>query len=68
VDVADLVGAVLDPAALELGDGLADVHGDGAGLGVGHQAAGPEDPAERADLAHQVRGGDGHVEVEEALR
>ena len=36
------------------------------GLGVGHEAAGPEHPAERPDLAHQVRRGDGHVEVEEA--
>ena len=36
------------------------------GLGVGHEAAGPEDPAERAHLAHQVGGGDGDVEVEEA--
>ena len=61
----DLVGAVLDPAALELGHGLADVGGDRAGLGVGHEAPGPEDPAELAHLAHEVGGGDGHVEVEE---
>ena len=37
------------------------------GLRVGHEAPGAEDPAERSDLAHEVRGGDGHVEVQEAL-
>ena len=39
VDVAHLVGAVLDPAALELGDRLADVRGHGArssGWASGH--------------------------------
>ena len=62
----DLVGPVLDPAALELGHGLADVGRHRAGLRVGHQAARAEHAAELADLAHQVGGGDGHVEVQEA--
>ena len=66
VDVAVAVGAVLDLAALELADGLADVGGDGAGLGVRHQATGAEHPAELADQRHQVGGGDGDVEVEHA--
>ena len=66
MDVAVAVGAVLDPTALELADGLAHLGGDRAGLGVGHEAAGPEHPAELADLAHQVGRGDGDVEVEEA--
>ena len=66
VDVAVAIGAVLDPAALELGDGPADVGGDRAGLRVGHQATGTEHPAEAADQGHEVGRGDGHVEVEHA--
>ena len=61
------VGAVLDLAALELGDGLADVGGDGAGLGVRHQAPRTENPAEATDLTHEVGRGDRDVEVEEAV-
>ena len=38
VHVAVAIGAVLDLATLELGDGPADVLGDGAGLRVRHQA------------------------------
>ena len=64
--VAVAVGAVLDLAGLELGDGLADVVGDGAGLRVRHQAARTERAAELADLAHEVGRGDRDVEVEEA--
>jgi hypothetical protein len=45
---------------------LADVHRDGAGLRVGHEAAGAQDLAETTDLAHEVRGGDDGVEVEPA--
>ena len=56
----------LDLAALDVGDGLGHVHGHGAGLRVRHQAARAEDPAEPADLAHQVRGGDDGVEVQVA--
>ena len=67
VHVAVAVGAVLDLAALELGDGPADVGGDGAGLGVRHQAARAEHPTEATDEGHQVGRGDGHVEVEVAL-
>ena len=48
-------------------DRLGDVRGDRAGLRVGHQAARAEDPAEAADLAHQVRRRDDGVEVEAAL-
>src|SRR6185312_6344598 len=65
VHVPDLVGPVLDPAALELGHGLADVHRHGARLRVGHEAAGAQNAAERSHLAHEVGGGDRHVEVEE---
>ena len=64
VHVAVAVGAVLDLAALELADGLADVGGDGAGLRVRHQAAGAERAAEPADQRHEVGRGDGDVEVE----
>ena len=56
----------LDLAALDLGDGLGDIRGDGAGLRVRHQAARAEHAAETADLAHQVGGRDDGVEVQEA--
>ena len=45
---------------------LAHLERDGAGLGVGHEAAGAEDPAQLADHAHHVGSGDGGVEVEHA--
>ena len=64
--VAVAVGAVLDLAALELADGLGDVGGHRAGLGVGHEAAGTEHPAELPTMGIMVGGGDGHVEVEHA--
>ena len=64
---ARTVGAVLDLAALGVGDGLADVEGDGARLGVRHETARTEDAAELADGAHHVGRGDGDVEVEDAL-
>src|ERR1700761_3677615 len=41
-----LVGAELDFAGLDLADRGGDVAGDGAGLRVGHEAAGAEDLAE----------------------
>jgi hypothetical protein len=47
VHVAVAVGAVLDLAALELLDGLGRRRGDGAGLGVGHEATGAEHATER---------------------
>ena len=60
------VHAELDLAALDVGDGLGHVHGDGAGLRVRHQAARAEDTAQPADLAHHVGGGDDGVEIEVA--
>src|SRR5215217_7443659 len=66
VEVAVAVDPVLDLAALDVGDGPGHVRGDGAGPGVGHQAAGAEDAAEAADLAHHLGHGHGGVEVEEA--
>src|SRR5699024_2016432 len=63
VQVRRTVGAELDLAALDVGDGLGDVHGHGARLRVRHEAAGAEHAAQLADLAHQVRRGHGRVEV-----
>ncbi len=60
------VGAVLHAAGLELADHLGNVHGDGAELGVGHEATGAEDLTEAADLGHHRRGGDGGIEVDVA--
>src|SRR6516165_2470858 len=65
VEVRVPVHPELDLAALDVGDGLAHVGRDGAGLGVGHEPARAEHPAEPAHLAHQVGGGDDRVEVEE---
>ena len=52
--------------ALASADGLADVEGDRAGLGVRHQAAGTERPAQLADYLHHVRSGDADIEIEPA--
>ena len=63
VHVAAGVGAELDLAGLVLADDLGHVRRDGAGPRRGHQAAGAQHLAQRADDAHHVRGGDAHVEV-----
>ena len=65
VDVAHLVGAVLDAAGLELADGLADLHRDGPRLRVGHQPRGPSTRPSVHHLTHQVRRRDRDVEVQE---
>lgn len=62
-----LLDAELNTTSLHVTDGLGDVKGDRANLGVGHQAARSEDPAEATDDTHHVRGGDGGVEVHEAF-
>src|SRR6478752_8469250 len=62
------VGAVLDLARLDVADGLADVEGDGAGLGAGHLALRAEDAAQPPDGAHHVGRGDRDVEVAPTLR
>ena len=61
------ISAVLDATGLELLDHLLDIHGHGTQLGVRHEAAGAEDTAETADLAHEVGRGDDGVEVDVAL-
>src|ERR687894_2092042 len=66
VDDPVAVHAVLDLAALDLLDRAPDVHGNGAGLGVRHQAAGTEDLTQSADDAHLIRRRYGHVEVHKA--
>src|SRR5690606_36855547 len=58
-----LVDAEVDPAALEVVDGLRHVQRHGAGLRVRHEATGAEHAAQATDLAHEVRGGDRGVEV-----
>ena len=67
VHVAVTVGAVLDLAALELADGLADVGGHRSGLRVRHEAARAEHTTELADHRHEIGSGDRDVEVEHAL-
>ena len=68
MDVAKLVGAVLDAATLEFGDSLCNIGRDGAGLWVWHQAPGAEHTTQAADLAHQVWGRDHKIEVHETTR
>ena len=51
---ARFVDAELDLAGLDFRHGLRHVRGDRAGLGVRHQATGPEDFAQLADGAHHV--------------
>src|SRR5690606_11955013 len=58
------VDAKLDLAALDVADGLLDIHRDRAGLRVRHQATWTKHPTEPSDLAHHVGGRDDRVEVE----
>ena len=61
-----LVQTVLDLTGLSVGNSLADVGGNGAGLRVGHQTTGAQDLTETANAAHHVGGGDQNVEVQVA--
>ena len=61
-----LVQTVLDLTSLGLGNSLAQVGSNGAGLGVRHQAAGAQDLTETANAAHHIRGGNQNVEVQVA--
>src|SRR5699024_11850017 len=65
VQVRVLVDAEFDLSALDVGHGLRDVHGHGAGLRVRHQATGTEHLAETTDLAHHVVGRNSGIEVGE---
>lgn len=67
-EVPVLVHPELDAAALDVGDGLGDVHRHRARLRVGHEAAGAEDAAEAADFAHEIGSGHGGVEIGIAAR
>src|SRR5215212_2711360 len=67
VDDAVAVHAVLDLAALDVLDGLAHILRDGAALGIGHEPARSQSLSKGTDDTHLVRGGDGHVELHEAL-
>ena len=67
MDDIGLVQTVLDLTGLGFLDSLADVGGDGAGLGGGHQTLGPEDLTETADGAHHFGVGDDGVELEPVL-
>jgi hypothetical protein len=62
--VAVTIGPVLDESTLEVAHGLRHVVGDGSRLGVGHEAAGPQHPAELSHDRHHVRGGDGRIELQ----
>ena len=60
---AGLVDLEVDLTALDVLDGVTDFHGNGAGLGVRHEAAGAEDLTEGTDLRHNGRGADDDVDV-----
>ena len=60
------VGTILDTTSLELLDHAGDVHGDGAELGVRHEATGTKDTAKTANLAHHVGRSDACVKVDVA--
>ena len=64
VKVAVLVGAVLDHAALDVANDLADVIGNRAGLRVRHEAAGAEHTTQLSDGGHHVRRCNDGIEVE----
>ena len=63
VDIARLVDPELDLARLDLAHGPPHVERHGAELRIGHEAARAQHLAELADLAHEVRGRDGRIEL-----
>src|SRR5687768_7988126 len=67
MQIARLVYAEFDLTSFDLADGLGHIHGDRARLGRGHEAARTEYTAQLAELAHHVRSGHRHVEVEPAI-
>src|SRR4029453_2643898 len=66
VDIARLVDAELHLARFDLAHRASHVESDGAEFGIRHEPSGTEYLAETAHLSHEVRGGDGRVEVHEA--
>lgn len=54
--VADvgLINAVFNFTCFDIGDCLCNIHGDGAALGVGHQALRAENAADSTDNAHHI--------------
>ena len=67
MDDAGAVGTEFQFAGLEFLDRGLEVRGDGAGLGVGHQATGAENPTQLGHLGHHVGGGNQQVEIHFAL-
>ena len=66
VNVALLVGTVLDFTGFLFADSFGNVHCDGAEFRVWHQAAGAEQFTETTDNAHHVGRGNRYVEIEPA--
>ena len=63
MDDTGLVHLEVDLTGLHFLDGIADLHGHGAGLGVRHETAGTEDTADLTDLGHHGRGADDHIHI-----
>ena len=58
-----LVYAILNLTGLDIGDGLSHVHGNGAALGVGHEALRTKNASDAANYAHHVGGSYANVEA-----
>ena len=63
MDDTVLVHLEVDLTGLHFCDGLADLHGDGAGFRVRHQSAGTEDLTQGTNFRHHARHGDDDVHV-----
>ena len=63
MDDTGLVNLEVDLTGLDVLDGAGDIHGDGTGLRVRHEAARTEDTADRADLTHHGRGADDDIDI-----
>ncbi len=57
-----LIDAVFNLTCFNIGDRLGNIHGNGAALGVGHQALRSENAADTANNAHHIRGCDANIE------
>ena len=67
MDDVGLVQSVLDLTGFDILDCLCDIHGNCAGLGVGHQTLRTKDTAETTDNAHHIGCSDYYVEIQPAF-
>ena len=59
-----LINTIFNLTSFDFLDGLGDIHGNGASLGVGHQALGAQQTGDAADGTHHIGGRNADVKTE----